>query len=138
METKTHSAYPSPSVANLDVPSARKGIFRKEGEYWTIGYGGHLFRLKDSKGLAYLAYLLRNPGTGFHALDVIGGIAVHSQEDQTNLSIPGLAHGDQQLDRAGMHIGNLSDAAEMLDEQAKAAYRRRLSELREAAPRRSN
>jgi hypothetical protein len=130
METKTHSAYPSPSVANLDVPSARKGIFRKEGEYWTIGYGGHLFRLKDSKGLAYLAYLLRNPGTGFHALDVIGGIAVHSQEDQTNLSIPGLPRGDE----AGITIGSQGDAAEMLDEQAKAAYRRRLSELREAAP----
>src|SRR4029077_15228851 len=131
METKTHSAHPNPSAAKRDVRSARKGIFRKEGEYWTIGYGANVFRLKDSKGLAYLAYLLRNPGTEFHALDVIGGIAVHSQEDQTKLSIPGLAHGDEHLDRAGMHIGNLSDAGEMLDEQAKAAYRRRLSELRE-------
>jgi hypothetical protein len=30
-----------------------------------------------------------------------------------------------------MHVTNLGDAGEMLDEQAKAAYRRRLSELRE-------
>jgi hypothetical protein len=55
METKTHSGHPKPSVANRDARSARKGIFRKEGEYWTIGYGANFFRLKDSKGLAYLA-----------------------------------------------------------------------------------
>ena len=127
METKTHSAHPNPSVAERDVRSARKGIFRKEGEYWTIGYGANVFRLKDSKGLAYLAYLLRNPGAEFHALDVVGGIAVHSQEDQTKLSIPGLPQGDE----VGITIGSQGDAGEMLDEQAKAAYRRRLSELRE-------
>jgi len=30
-------------------------LFRKEGEYWTVGYGGSVFRLKDTKGLAYLS-----------------------------------------------------------------------------------
>jgi len=127
IETKTRSVHANPSVAR----SARKGIFRKEGEYWTIGYGANVFRLKDSKGLAYIAYLLRNPGTEFHALDVVGGIAMHSQQDQSNLAIPLLPHGDEHLDRAGISIGSQGDAGEMLDEQAKAAYRRRLSELRE-------
>ena|SRR5215467_8164411 len=42
--------HPNPSVAERDVRSARKGIFCKEGEYWTIGYGANIFRLKDSKG----------------------------------------------------------------------------------------
>jgi hypothetical protein len=121
METKTHSAHPNPSVAKRDVRSARKGIFRKEGEYWTIGDGAKVFRLKDSKGLAYLAYQLRNPDTEFHALDMVGGIAVHSQEDQTNSSIPKLPNGDEYLDRAGSSIGSQGDAGEMLDEQAKAA-----------------
>jgi hypothetical protein len=37
-------------------------IFRREGEYWTIVYEGTLFRLRDSKGLRYLAYLLSHPG----------------------------------------------------------------------------
>ncbi len=59
-------------------PSARlvqKGVFRKEGEYWTVGYAGNSFRLKDTKGLGYLAHLLRHPGTEFHVLDLAGGIA---------------------------------------------------------------
>jgi tetratricopeptide (TPR) repeat protein len=131
MEVKTHGAYPNPSAAKGDVRAARKGIFRKEGEYWTIGYGANRFRLKDSKGLAYLAYLLRNPGTEFHALDLVSGIAIRSQQDQINLSIPGLPHSGRHLDEAGMTIGSQGDAGEMLDEQAKTAYRRRLSGLRE-------
>ena len=43
----------------------------------------------------------------------------------------GLPRGDEDLEKAGIHIGSLGDAGEMLDEQAKVAYRRRLSELRE-------
>ena len=64
-------------------------------------------------------------------LDLVGGIAGQREEDETNQSVPGLPHGDEDLEKAGIHIGSLGDAGEMLDEQAKAAYRRRLSELRE-------
>src|SRR5580693_3254800 len=57
------------------VPRARKGVFRKEGEYWTVGYGGKTFRLKDTKGIGYLVHLLRHPGVEFHVLDLVGGMA---------------------------------------------------------------
>jgi hypothetical protein len=42
-----------------------------------------------------------------------------------------LPRGAEDLEKAGIHVTSLGDAGEMLDEQAKAAYRRRLSELRE-------
>ena len=51
-----------------------RAILRKEGEYWTVGYGAKTFRLKDTKGLGYLAHLLRHPATEFHVLDLVGGI----------------------------------------------------------------
>ena len=57
-----------------DVHASQKGVFRKEGEYWTVGYGGKSFRLKDTKGLGYLAHLLRHPAVEFHVLDLAGGI----------------------------------------------------------------
>jgi hypothetical protein len=38
--------------------SSENEIFRKEGEFWTVGYGDRAFRLKDTKGFAYLAHLL--------------------------------------------------------------------------------
>ena len=52
METKTHSAHPNPSVAKRDVRSARKGIFRKEGEYWTVGYALMSFVSRTRRGSA--------------------------------------------------------------------------------------
>src|SRR5215831_14013834 len=42
-------------------------LFRREGEYWTVRYEGSVARLKDAKGLRYLARLLGNPGREFHA-----------------------------------------------------------------------
>ena len=114
-------------------PAQEKGIFTREGEYWTVGYGGKSFRLKDSKGLGYLAHLLRHPATESHVLDLVGGIAGQRElnENESDAAAHGLPRGDEDLKKAGIHIGSLGDAGEMLDEQAKAAYRRRLSELRE-------
>ena len=117
--------------ARPTVPSVHKGVFRKEGEYWTVGYGRNSFRLKDSKGLGYLAHLLRHPAVEFHVLDLAGGMAGRRDDDETGLSARGLPRGDEDLAKAGIHIGSLGDAGEMLDEQAKSAYRRRLSDLRE-------
>ena len=109
----------------------QKGIFRKEGEYWTVGYGGNTFRLKDTKGLGYIVHLLRHPTVEFHVLDLFGGIAGHREDDDSNHSVQGLPRGAEDLDKAGIQITGLGDAGEMLDDQAKVAYRRRLSELRE-------
>jgi tetratricopeptide (TPR) repeat protein len=111
------------------VRYAQTGVFRKEGEYWTVGYRGNSFRLRDTKGLGYLAHLLRHPGVEFHVLDLVGGIA-GEREDETSESAHGLPRGEEDLEKAGIHIAGLGDAGEMLDEQAKGAYRRRLSELR--------
>jgi hypothetical protein len=113
------------------VPFAQKGVFRKEGEYWTVGYGRNSFSLKDTKGLGYLAHLLRHPGTEFHVLDLMSGIAAAREDDESGQSEHGLPRGVEDLEKAGIRIGGLGDAGEMLDEQAKAAYRRRLAELRE-------
>jgi hypothetical protein len=113
--------------------SARQAFFRKEGEYWSLGYASKAFRLKDTKGLGYLAHLLRHPATEFHVLDLAGGIGGDREGEATDAadSSHGLPHGDEDLAKAGIHVASLGDAGEMLDDQAKAAYRRRLSELRE-------
>ncbi len=133
METQTqHREAVETDVATFQSASLpEQAIFRKEGEYWTIGYSRNSFRLKDTKGLGYLAHLLRHPGVEFHVLDLAGGIAGQRDDDETGQSARGLQRGDEDLEKAGIHITSLGDAGEMLDEQAKAEYRRRLSELRE-------
>src|ERR1700730_16024332 len=134
MAHETRSARSGPARTDdlsASVRSAQKGIFRREGEFWTVGYGAKAFRLKDSKGLGYLAHLLRHPALEFHVLDLVGGIADQREDNGTSQSTQGLPRGDEDLEKAGIHVTGLGDAGEMLDEQAKVAYRRRLSQLRE-------
>jgi hypothetical protein len=70
----------------------------------TLTYGGTVIRLK-SKGVGYLAHLLRHPGNEFHALDLMGD------------------DGDAGVSPVGLARVADSDAGEVLDAEARAAYR---------------
>src|ERR1700735_519885 len=123
MARETPSAT-SPSAGLGDRATALRsseiGIFRKEGEFWTVGYGDRAFRLKDTKGFAYLALLLRHPGTEFHVLDLVGGMAAGGG-DEPKLRMP---RGDEELQKAGINITGLGDAGEMLDVGLRGRDRR--------------
>jgi tetratricopeptide (TPR) repeat protein len=110
-----------PRAAGAADGIASWSVCRREGEYWSIAFAGQGFRLKDVKGLHYLAYLLRNPGREFHVLDLAAaGQGVPASGPRT-----GPARDDD------LHPARLSDTGPILDEQAKAAYRARLRELEE-------
>src|ERR1700685_1322448 len=97
MPRETRTPPPRAVSSALGATGSRpseSGILRKEGEYWTVGYRNSAFRLRDTKGLAYLAHLLRHPGTEFHVLDLVGGIA-SQREDEANDSARGLARGKE-------------------------------------------
>jgi len=115
-----------------DASCAERGLFRQEGDYWAVGYGERVFRLKDCLGLSFISYLLRHPGTEFHVLD-LGERApdrelAHDPAKQLSGSLP---MNPEELEASGIHVGGLGDAGELLDEQAKAAYKARLRELRQ-------
>jgi hypothetical protein len=97
------------------VPAPRAAVFRREGEYWSIAFEGDAFRLRDSKGLRYLAVLLARPGHEVLALDLVSG-----GPERVG---PGPAVDDDLAVEGG--------GGEVLDRQARDAYRRRLEELRD-------
>jgi tetratricopeptide (TPR) repeat protein len=97
------------------APQERRTSFRRDGEYWSIDYEGDTFRLKDSKGLRYLARLLGEPGRELHALDLVAG------------ERPGVR--PVRTPEPGLASSSPGDVGETLDAQAKAEYRRRLEEL---------
>src|SRR5262249_60270739 len=66
-----------------------------------------------------------------HALDLLGGIAGQREEEESSQATRNLPARHEDLEKAGIHISGPTDAGEMLDEQAKAAYRSRVSELHE-------
>lgn len=75
---------------SIDAPSG--DIFHLEGEYWTIVYQGALCRLRDAKGLHYLAHLLRHPGERVSCGDLVlvtgsGRNDAASTPEQTRLAV---------------------------------------------------
>lgn len=105
-------------------PGPQEGQFRREGEYWTIGIGHDVVRLRDTSGLRYLAALLRQPDAELHALLLAGA-------EQGGPLATGTATGEVAARQAGLAVDEAAEAHELLDEQARAAYRRQLTDLRE-------
>ena len=84
----------------------------RDGTHWSIIYQGKALRIKDSRGIRYLAQLLRRPQQEFHVLDLANSNASEKPGNGAAIS-----------DRA-------VSAAEMLDPKAKAQYAHRLNDLR--------
>jgi hypothetical protein len=109
------------------APEATQGVFRKEGEFWTIACCAEVFRLKDVRGLAYIAHLLGHPREEIHVLSLASKADV--EQGDADGSAESTSQG--QSAQSGLAVGRMGDAGEMLDAQAKAAYKRRITELRE-------
>jgi tetratricopeptide (TPR) repeat protein len=92
----------------LPGPVAAEGVFRRDGTAWTVSYRGRTVTLKHSKGLADIAALLARPGQEVPAADLMAADA-------------------GPVARADLRSG----ADPVLDERAKAALRRRLTDLAE-------
>ncbi|HVW26919.1 MAG TPA: AAA family ATPase [Polyangiaceae bacterium] len=84
-------------------PGAAALRLTHEGDTWLLAVGTTQIRIRDSLGARYLSRIAAEPECELHALDLAG------------------AHGD----------GTLGDAGEALDAEARAAYKRRLTELDE-------
>ncbi len=96
-----------PTVAVGAPATTPHAEFTAEGEMRTVGWGSSSVVLRDLKGFRYVARLLAEPNREFHAADLV---KLEAGSDQR---VP--------LDR-GLPV---------LDEHAKAAYRRRLDDIDE-------
>ncbi len=90
--------------------------FTREGQYWSLTYGGVVTRVRDSKGMRDLARLLAAQGRGVAAVDLCAA-------DQRR------ARGEAGSADAGGDLHPEADTGEVLDAGARAQYRARLVEL---------
>ncbi len=88
----------------LGVPAAGPAVFRREGADRLVEFGGVRVQIPDLVGLRYVQRLLAAPGRDVHVLDLVAG----ERGEPGTPAQPGLP---------------------VLDEQARAAYRRRLAEV---------
>jgi hypothetical protein len=55
------------------VSSPTPNTFCSEGEYWTLTFQGTVARMKDTRGMQYLAQLLQHPD---HEISAMGGLCL--------------------------------------------------------------
>lgn len=99
-------ASPGPEAAS------EAAMFRREGDFWTVSFAGRTVRLRDSRGMRYLAELLAHPGREIHVADLGAAREAAGAAPRPGELRPGPG-----------------DAGEILDSQARARYRERLREL---------
>lgn len=86
-------------------PEPRDDAFVRDGEDWTVTFRARTVRLRDSKGLVYIAELLGSPGKEIHVA-----------------ALAGLGRSESAS------LGN--DVGPVIDAKAKLAYQARVEELR--------
>jgi tetratricopeptide (TPR) repeat protein len=89
----------------------RVAVLTRDDGWWTATCGDTKVRLRDTKGLRYLAGLVARPGTERHVIDLV--------DEADGLSPEGLDR--RQLGHAGPHA----------DAQTRNVYRRRVVALRD-------
>lgn len=103
--------------ARLDASAVDAApLLRRDGEVWTVAFGGREILLRDGKGPGYLATLLAAPGRDVHVLELAGGTA--APEASRAAASEGLA------------IGGDGGCEAAPDADARRAYRARVEELR--------
>jgi hypothetical protein len=93
--------------------SLEQYMFRREGEYWTIAYQSQVVRLHESKGLRYLARLLRQPGQPVPVTELAergAGDGDHASLERARLAVTkairiALAHIAAAHPGLGQHLG---------------------------------
>ncbi len=96
----------------------------RDDDDWVIGYAGTRTRIPDSLGLRYVDLLVRNPGRELAALELVrlaGATGATGTEGTAGARI----RSDDLLAMSG------ADSGEVLDQQARDAYRQRLTDLGE-------
>lgn len=102
---------------------SHENLFRREGEYWTVCYRGRVLRLKNMRGLEYIAFLLGQPGKEVHALDLSALI----NRGASSAAVRERPVQPSNEDR--MRVARLGDAGPVLDAKSRARYRSRLGAL---------
>lgn len=105
-------------TSGVDSPSATPRVsaneFRFSGDVWTLSMDGRVVHAPDAKGLRDLHFLLSQPDTDIQAVDLLA------------------PEGGEAVAAAGRMSGDV-----VLDDEAKAQYRRRLNALDEEIDRAS-
>ena len=116
------SAASEPLPADTPVatePKETEAIFVREGDTWKLGWEGQSMRLRQQRGLEFIAAMLQHPNEEIHARTLMSASPAPATDATTRAA---LASGDLAIaDDGGL---------EVLDDQALQAFRSRFEQAR--------
>lgn len=110
----------------VDSSTHIESSFRREGDFWTLSFEERTLHVRHSNGLVFAAHLLRHPDHDFHVAQLV---ALLPSREIKQFEPAYISHSEKE--RLGMHTIS-KNSNPLLDATAKAEYRRRIVELRDA------
>lgn len=107
----------SRAVEDPPDPSADVCSFCQEGEFWTLAHAGGVCRLRDGKGVRYIAHLLQHPQEEITAMDLESVVGELGDESRALVQAAARSSGkilDEKAHRALLQ--SLDDLRTELDE----------------------
>lgn len=101
-------------------------LFRIEGEYWTIAFEGQICRLRDTKGLRYVAHLLAHPSVRIAATELVAAARSRSPAEPNGVHDEPNSDDDLDRDRARVTVAKGIKAALQRIREANAALAQHL------------
>ncbi len=97
------------------------GVFRKDGEYWTLQFDGTVVHVRDTRGLRYVAHLLASPDQPLAASELANAIrAVERAAGEADLA--------RSSAEASPQIGPTAESRLEAAERARSAVTKRIKD----------
>ena len=109
-----------------DIPKYL-AIFRKEADVWRILFAGKTIFLKDTLGLRYIYELLKKPRKEFDTLELLQKVQSNKTDDGAEIVL----FKEGELGDMNMSLSSDDSSSEVIDEQAKMEYEKRIKQLHE-------
>ena len=110
---------------NLPSESAEEYVFKHIGATWVVRYNGIEKTIKHTKGMGYIAFLLRHQGQSFHSMQmfqIMSGIIPNVDERRNKIS------GKRTLKDEGLQVRN-EKRIELLDKEALVTLMHTIKQL---------
>jgi hypothetical protein len=120
--------FSAPNKEGQVASEVKQNAFHKDGDFWTLTYEGRTVRLKDARGLHYIAFLLHHPHRAFHVMELVSALATPEAGRTTQIY---RQMSEAQLDEHHLSVSTLGDAGPVLDDRARRELKRRSDDLRE-------
>jgi hypothetical protein len=115
----------SKKFKQLEIRYDEDYIFRNEGDTWAVKYNNELKNIKHTKGMDYIAFLLRNQGQKMHSMKMYQAMSgfIPNVDERLSKASPERIESDE-----GLHVDG-KDAFELVDQKDIDSVKNKIKRL---------